>query len=157
AGRRAVLADAGRRLQLGARERDLFGAADEHRTAHARHRPWRRRWPMIWRLFYLALLLAGCSSTRAPAPPPSTDSADPLAQPPPTSTLTDVDGDLDAVLEHGALAGACDRWRAGDASERLRCGKWMFFYESFGTTGVPTVLAQFLVGNFPDDIGPGFE
>ncbi|MGZ3438903.1 MAG: hypothetical protein ACXVDD_05285 [Polyangia bacterium] len=95
---------------------------------------------------------------------PSTDGGapavgDPLAQLPPVSTLTDVSADLDAVLEHGALAGACDRWRAGPADDRaarLLCGKSMFFYEAFGTGGVPTALAQFLVDNFPDDIGTGF-
>jgi mono/diheme cytochrome c family protein len=101
------------------------------------------------RSILVVLLVAGCAN----APPKG---GDPLAQPPSASTLTDVGADLDAVLEHGALQGACDRWRAGDASERLRCGKEMFFYESFGTGGVPTVLAQFLIDNFPDDIGPGF-
>ncbi len=91
-----------------------------------------------------------------PLPPPSDD---PLAQPPSSSSLTDVSADLDAVLEHGALAGACDRYRAGpagDSAARLLCGKSMFFYETFGTGGVPKALTQFLVANFPDEIGPGF-
>src|SRR4051812_32774849 len=118
-------------------------------------------------LLSLGATVCACSSTTAstapppptPAPPSSGTPAptdDPLAQPPPTSTLTDVSADLDAVLEHGALAGACDRYRAGDATARLLCGKSMFFYESFGTGGVPTVLVQFLVDHFPDEIGPGF-
>ncbi|HEX6836846.1 MAG TPA: hypothetical protein VF334_09755, partial [Polyangia bacterium] len=127
-------------------------------------------------LFTLALVGAGChgaaSSSPSPpggtSPPPSPDpnpnplpppSDDPLAQPAPASTLTDVSAELDAVLEHGALAGACDRYHAGPADDRaarLLCGKSMFFYETFGTGGVPAALAQFLVDNFPDDIGPGF-
>ncbi len=97
------------------------------------------------------------SPSPSPLPPAS---ADPLAQLPPTSTLTDVSADLDAVLEHGALAGACDRYHAGPADDRaarLLCGKSMFFYETFGTGGVPASLVQFLVANFPDDIGPGFS
>ena len=118
----------------------------------------------------LALLfVCGCARSRTnpmtappappttPPPPPTPDpGADPLAQPPPVSSLTDVDADLQAVLEHGALAGACDRWRAGDDGARLLCGKWMFFYETFGTGGVPTVLSTFLVDHFPDDVGAGF-
>ena len=124
------------------------------------------------------VLVAGChagpsSSVASPpgtspppptTPPPTTttpppSSEDPLAQPLPASTLTDVSADLDAVLEHGALAGACDRYHAGppgDRAARLLCGKSMFFYETFGTGGVPASLVQFLVDNFPDQIGPGF-
>ncbi|HEX9105100.1 MAG TPA: hypothetical protein VF997_22970, partial [Polyangia bacterium] len=73
---------------------------------------------------------------------------------------TDVSSDLGAVLEAGALVGACDRYRAGDPSDRharLLCGKSMFFYETFGTGGLPTTLVQFLAENFPDDIGNGFQ
>jgi hypothetical protein len=39
----------------------------------------------------------------------------------------------------------------------LLCGKWMFFYETFGTAGVPAALAKFLAQNFPDELGLGFE
>lgn len=128
------------------------------------------------RVFALALLLAAScgspspTSPNTPGPdlgptpdpnptplPPPTD--DPLAQMASSSSLTDVSADLDAVLEHGALAGACDRYRAGSADDRaarLLCGKSMFFYETFGTGGVPTSLAQFLVDNFPDEVGAGF-
>jgi hypothetical protein len=98
----------------------------------------------------LLLVLGGCSS-------PSVDPLAPL-QPDPDA-LTDVSADLDAVLEQGSLAGACDRWRAGatDRRSRLLCGKQMFFYESFGTAGVPTAIPQFLIDHFPDEIGPGFS
>ena len=124
----------------------------------------------------VALFLAGCSRAAATAPgtpapstppptmpppsgPPAVDPGDPLAQPAEAAAgLTNVGADLDAVLEHGTLTGACDRWRAGATDEhtRLLCGKQMFFYEPFGTGGVPTVLAQFLVDNFPAEIGAGF-
>lgn len=104
--------------------------------------------------------LAGPPSPPPPPPwPTPAPSDDPLAQPPSTSALTDVSADLGAVLENGALAGACDRWRAGPADDRaarLLCGKAMFFYETFATGGVPAALVQFLVDNFPDDVGPGF-
>ena len=85
---------------------------------------------------------------------------DPFAALPDTTEgLTNVSADLDAVLERGALADACTRWRAGGADRRtqLLCGKWMFFYEGFGTAGVPAVLPEVLIENFPDDIGPGFS
>ncbi len=122
-------------------------------------------------------ILSGCGprtadATGMPPPPPvptpyptpgptpnAPDPGDPLAQPPDASAgLTNVSADLDALLEHGTLAGACDRYRAGatDDHSRLLCGKSMFFYETFGTGGVPAVLAQFLVDNFPADIGAGF-
>lgn len=98
----------------------------------------------------LLLLVAGCGT---PAP-------DPLAPlPAEPDALTDVSPDLDALLEQGQLAGACDRWRAADPADRharLLCGKQMFFYETFGTAGVPSVLPQFLIDHFPDEIGPGF-
>lgn len=73
--------------------------------------------------------------------------------------LVNVGADLDAVLEKGALKDACAAWEAGQKDRRttLLCGKAMFFYESFGTAGVPSVLVHFLLDNFPDEIGPGFE
>lgn len=57
----------------------------------------------------------------------------------------DVDRSLDAVLEAPLLEGACAAVRAGTADQatRLRCGKWMFFNETFGTVGVPTPLLDF--------------
>lgn len=86
--------------------------------------------------------------------------ADPFAPMADTSEgLTNVSADLDAVLEKGALAGACTAYASGqtDRKTRLLCGKYTFFYEGFGTAGVPTVLVQFLLDNFPEEIGPGFS
>jgi hypothetical protein len=56
------------------------------------------------------------------------------------------------------LAGACRRYHAGfeDRPTVLACGKWMFFYETFGMGGVPSSLPRFLVRAFPDEIGHGF-
>jgi hypothetical protein len=85
--------------------------------------------------------------------------ADPFAPQPDTSEgLTNVSADLEAVLEHGALATACADAAAtpGDRRLRLLCGKAMFFGEGFGTAGVPTPLITWLLESFPDEVGPGF-
>ncbi len=73
--------------------------------------------------------------------------------------LVNVGSDLMAVLEGGELAGACERYWKGakDRRSRLLCGKYLYFYESFGTAGVPAVIPKFLVENFPEEIGPGFS
>jgi mono/diheme cytochrome c family protein len=84
---------------------------------------------------------------------------DPFAPQPDTSEgLTNVSADLDALLEHGALATACADYAKSpnDRHLRLLCGKAMFFDEGFGTGGVPKPLVTWLIGNFPDQIGPGF-
>jgi mono/diheme cytochrome c family protein len=84
---------------------------------------------------------------------------DPFAPQPDTSEgLVDVSADLDEVLEHGALEGACDASEAdpGDRRKRLLCGKAMFFHEGFGTIGVPRPLLDWLLEHFPDEVGPGF-
>lgn len=98
--------------------------------------------------------MLGCSG--------SSNSSDPFAaQPDVSEGLTNVSTDLLAVLEGGALPGACDRyWNAVDASthtrrERLLCGKEMFFYEGFDTVGVPTVLLTTMLSLFPDQLGEG--
>jgi len=78
----------------------------------------------------------------------------------PSQTVTqDVDADLLRVLEREQLAGACEAYRAGDESEatRLRCGKWMFFYESFGTVGIPSHLLEVLQHWFEPYFGAGLE
>jgi len=96
-------------------------------------------------------LAAGCGDSTAP---------DPLAPGPDRSAgLTDVAADLDVVLEHGALPDACTAARAQPSDRRLHllCGKSMFFYESFGTSGVPTALVQLLLDHFADQVGPGFS
>lgn len=87
-------------------------------------------------------------------------SGDPFAIQPDTSEgLTNTSADLAAVLENGELETACARSEAnpGDRRLRLLCGKYLFFYGTFDTAGVPTAIADFLLGNFPDHIGPGFE
>lgn len=72
----------------------------------------------------------------------------------------DVDRDLSAVLEREKLEGACEAYRNGqtDRTTKMRCGKWMFFYETFGTVGIPTVLLEFLQKHFADTFyGEGFS
>ena len=71
----------------------------------------------------------------------------------------DVDADLWAVLEPGVLNGACAAVDAGTADEatRLRCGKWMFFYETFGTVGIPQPLLDFLQKHYAGYYGAGFS
>jgi hypothetical protein len=65
---------------------------------------------------------------------------------PPGRATHDTDANLAKVLERSALAGACDAVKAGaaDAATRLRCGKAMFFDETFGTVGIPTGLLELL-------------
>ncbi|MEE2836060.1 MAG: c-type cytochrome [Myxococcota bacterium] len=84
----------------------------------------------------------------APAPWP------PLRDP----VTHDVDFDLSRVLERSQLESACQRYRSGDRSETTvrQCGKWMFFYESFGTVGIPTHLLEFLQRWFQPYYGVGF-
>lgn len=80
-------------------------------------------------------------------------------QPDTAEGLVNVSADLDLLLEEGELAGACERYLAGDASDRrarLLCGKEMFFHESFDTAGAPAALIDHLVRYFPDEIGAGF-
>jgi hypothetical protein len=84
-----------------------------------------------------------------------------LPQPDESEGLTNVSADLLAVLEGGSLPGSCDAYwaavAAGTASRvmELRCGKEMFFYEGFDTLGVPTALVDYLIQNYPDEVGPG--
>jgi hypothetical protein len=73
--------------------------------------------------------------------------------------LTNTSADLFELLERGSLQGACDLYRAEPTNTelKLRCGKYQFFYESFGTGGVPEVLVQFVLENFPNQVGPAFS
>ncbi|MEZ4294393.1 MAG: hypothetical protein R3B70_05420 [Polyangiaceae bacterium] len=86
---------------------------------------------------------------------------DPFAAQPDTSEgLLNTSADLTALLENGALAGACEKYWAGDVGDRkarLLCGKEMFFYETYGTVGVPAILPEILLSDFADIVGPGFE
>jgi len=105
----------------------------------------------------------GGDGSRGAAPDGGGDAAssyDPFAPQPDTSGgLTNVSSDLNALLENGALAGACDKYDAGqtDHTTMLLCGKWKFFYDTFGTSGMPAALVQFLATNFPDELGLGFS
>ena len=115
-----------------------------------------------WSPLAVLLMLAACAGDddASPPSPPPPAADDPFAPQPDTSEgLTNVSADLDAVLEHGTLAGACDAYAAtpDDRRARLLCGKAMFFYEGYGTAGVPTPLATWLLDHFPDEVGPGFE
>lgn len=86
-------------------------------------------------------------------------SADPFApQPDESEGLTNISADLPALLENGALEGACAAYEADPADRRkmLLCGKQMFFYESFGTVGVPELFIRFLAENFPE-VGSGWS
>ncbi len=106
-----------------------------------------------------ALLVSLVTLTACPADsePELVDPIAPIADDP--DQLNNVDADLEALLEHGDLVGACDRYFAGEATTRrdmLLCGKEMFFYETFGAPGVPLDLLTFTMSAFPDQIGPGF-
>jgi hypothetical protein len=84
---------------------------------------------------------------------------DPFAERPDVSEgLVNVSHDLDALLEFGALEGACDRYREAPDDRRLKlmCGKSMFFYEGFGTIGIPTVLLDGL-GSSLSSLGEAYE
>lgn len=78
--------------------------------------------------------------------------------PAPPVSLHDVDADLMALLEGGTLRDACEAWEAQpeDARLKLLCGKSMFFHEGFGTPGMPGGLVDFMMQNFPDEVGPAF-
>lgn len=93
----------------------------------------------------------------ADAGAPATDPFAP--QPDQSAGLTNVSADLEALLERGALEGACAAWEAdpGDRQKTLLCGKSMFFYEAFGTTGVPSAIVDFLGQNLTDVVGPGWS
>ncbi len=85
---------------------------------------------------------------------------DPFAPLPDTSEgLLNVSADLEALLEGGELAGACEAYEASPDDRRLKllCGKSMFFYEGFGTVGVPAAIFDFFGQNFPDTVGLGYS
>ncbi len=108
-------------------------------------------------------LLTGCAlgvQTGLGDAPPEERTADPFAPMEDRSEgLTNTSTDLMAVLENGSLPGACAAWAAdpGNRKKKLLCGKSMFFYESYSTLGVPAPLVDFLIANFPEEVGAGFS
>jgi hypothetical protein len=113
-----------------------------------------------------AVPAADAGSNVTPPPSPASDAGaapvetGPFApQPDESEGLVNVSADLDALLEKGTLKTACAQYRGGktDRRSKLRCGKAMFFYESFGTLGVPAVIVKFMAKNFPDELGIGFS
>lgn len=109
-----------------------------------------------------SLAEAGSSEASAADASATSDSGayDPFApQPDQSGGLTNVSSDLDALLENGALAGACAQYQAGqtDLKTTLLCGKWMFFYDPLGTSGIPASLMQFMATSFPDQLGLAFS
>ena len=126
--------------------------------------------------FSLCLCLVGCGEVPVQdgvvdeTTPAEQVYDDPFAAQADTSEgLVNVSSDLDALMEYGELAGACDRWRSNTEDRRLKlmCGKSMFFYEGFGTIGIPAVLLDQLgsstsslglayanLGLVPDPSGP---
>ncbi|HVU04112.1 MAG TPA: hypothetical protein VHE30_20280 [Polyangiaceae bacterium] len=107
----------------------------------------------------LAAVLPACGSSSTPdrRASPSLPQFDSL--PDESEGLTNVGADLNAVLENGDLTGACERYRAGatDRKTKLLCGKWMYFYESYSTAGVPAGLVDFELTELSEDVGPGFS
>jgi len=99
----------------------------------------------------LSLLLLGCSTDWTDHLAPGPD------QPDRSGGLTNV-GTLDDILEHGSLGDACTRWSAGqtDPHTTLLCGKQMFFYETFGTAGIPADVVKIFVSRFPKSCGAGY-
>ena len=127
-----------------------------------------------------AILLTGCQEGEAPKqsasdwPNPTLGTPDsvlglpgthgstegPFEPRPDTSEgLVNASFDLNEVLEFGALEWACDAYRDDPENRRLKllCGKSMFFYEGFGTEGIPQPLIDWMSRNFPDELGLGFS
>ena len=73
--------------------------------------------------------------------------------------LINTSNSLEEILEYGQLASACDDFadNPNDEYAKLRCGKWMFFYETFDTSGLPGSMIRYMVDNFPDQVGTGFS
>lgn len=111
-------------------------------------------------VLFIGLIACGTTSSL-----PSSDDADgsvvatPFAEQPDTSEgLTNVSADLDALLENGALQGACDAYWANpdDSRQKLLCGKSMFFDEGFGTIGIPEAIVDFMGTELEAEIGTAF-
>ena len=88
------------------------------------------------------------------------EALDPFAPRPDTGEgLVNVSFDLEELLENGELEGACAAWQAdpSDRRTKLLCGKWMFFYEGFGTLGIPEAMYDWMSRSFPDELGLAFS
>jgi hypothetical protein len=91
--------------------------------------------------------------------PTTDDPIDPFAaRPDSTEGLINTSFDLEELLEFGSLQGACDAYHQDPTNRRLKllCGKRMFFYEGFGTLGIPEPLMDWMSRNFPDEAGLAF-
>lgn len=86
-------------------------------------------------------------------PPP-----DPFeAQPDVSEGLTNTSHELAQVLEEGALRGACALYaQEPTRHNRLLCGKSMFFYQAFGTTGIPRTLFEWFPDHLPQSVGNAY-
>ena len=114
--------------------------------------------------FLLFVLFSAC-----PAPESSPDASADVALPPAPQDpfayendnqgLTNVSTSLVDLLENGELENACEAFRENrqDARLELLCGKSMFFFESFNTQGVPTVLIDFFGTRFESTLGRSFS
>jgi len=103
---------------------------------------------------------AGPFEARVDCTSSSSSTDDPFADLPDTDGgLVNVSQSLGAVLEDGALRGACGRWSGDsvDRTEMLLCGKEMFFYEGFGSMGVPAAIFDFMSTKLSDTLGPSFS
>lgn len=78
----------------------------------------------------------------------------------PLFTLTDQSRYLEDILEKGTLSkDDCDAYFKGqtDRKTTLRCGKWMYFYDSLGVPGIPQKLADLMRNNAPQTVGKSFQ
>lgn len=72
----------------------------------------------------------------------------------------DQSSDIKAVLEFGSLSQSdCDRYHAGqtDKETTLRCGKYLFLFDSLGFPGLPQGLVDVLRNNAPKTVGKSFQ
>ncbi|MCA0900565.1 c-type cytochrome [Microbulbifer agarilyticus] len=72
------------------------------------------------------------------------------------SQLSDVEVSMAVLSEHEQYI--VDNFvNVYDEETLLKCGKYQYFYETFDTTGPPKSMMHFMLRNFEDYFGPGFE
>lgn len=74
----------------------------------------------------------------------------------PLHATVDESRSLHDILEKGTLSEKdCERYRRGEHDEEttLRCGKWMFFYDSMERPGLPADLVDLIRKNAPNTAG----